>query len=112
MDLQAKLSQRQVKDRIRVVQESPPSDAEIFSMLRPYVVEWFKRNFGTFTLPQKYTIPRIKNGRNVLVFSPTGTGKTLAAFLSIINDLFELGEKNELENRIYCVYISPLRAFL
>jgi len=110
MDLQAKLSQRQVKDRIRVVQESPPSDAEIFSMLRPYVVEWFKRNFGTFTLPQKYTIPRIKNGRNVLVFSPTGTGKTLAAFLSIINDLFELGEKNELENRIYCVYISPLRA--
>lgn len=97
-------------EQIRFVREDPPSDEEIFNLLSPYVADWFKRNFDTFTLPQKYAIPRIMEGRNILVFSPTGTGKTLAAFLSIIDELFRLGERNELEDKIYCVYVSPLRA--
>ncbi len=97
-------------DSIVVVEEKPPSDEEVFSILQPYVAEWFRKTFKTFTIPQKYAIPRIKKRRNVLVFSPTGSGKTLAAFLSIINDLFLLGEKGELEDKVYCVYISPLRA--
>lgn len=98
------------REAISFVQEEPPSDEEIFSLLSPYVKEWFKRSFKTFTLPQRYAIPRIKAGRNILVFSPTGTGKTLAAFLAIIDDLFRLGEKGKLEDKVYCVYVSPLRA--
>lgn len=95
---------------IRFVREDPPSDEDIYKLLSPYVAEWFRRTFKNFTLPQKYAIPRIMEGRNILVFSPTGTGKTLAAFLSIIDYLFRLGKLNRLEDKIYCIYVSPLRA--
>ncbi|WP_460124625.1 ATP-dependent helicase [Stetteria hydrogenophila] len=86
------------------------SDEELYSMLRPYVAEWFRRTYGVFTEPQRAAIPLIKSGRNVLISSPTGTGKTLAAFLGILDELFKLGEAGELEDRIYAVYVSPLRA--
>jgi len=55
-------------------------------------------------------IPRIKAGENVLISSPTGTGKTLAAFLAIIDTLYEYWEMGELEDSIYTLYVSPLRA--
>ncbi len=79
-------------------------------MLRPYVAEWFKRAFETFTEPQRKAIPLIKQGYNVLISSPTGTGKTLAAFLGIIDDLYKIAEEGKLEDKIYAVYVSPLRA--
>lgn len=55
-------------------------------------------------------IPRIKAGENVLISSPTGTGKTLAAFLAIIDTLYEYWERGGLEDSIYALYVSPLRA--
>ncbi|MEM5790925.1 MAG: hypothetical protein QXP77_02675 [Candidatus Aenigmatarchaeota archaeon] len=45
-----------------------------------------------------------------MITAPAGIGKTLSSFLSIIDELFILGEKKELEDFIYCVYISPLKA--
>ncbi|MCE4623723.1 MAG: ATP-dependent helicase [Caldisphaeraceae archaeon] len=85
-------------------------DNEILLMLRPYVARWFKDTFHSFTEPQRYAIPLIKQGKNVLISSPTGTGKTLSAFLAIIDDLYTLAEKDELQKKIYAIYISPLRA--
>ncbi|AEM38175.1 DEAD/H associated domain protein [Pyrolobus fumarii 1A] len=85
-------------------------DDEVYSLLRPYVAEWFRRRYGSFTLPQRCAIPLIKRGENVLVSSPTGTGKTLAVFLGIIDELFRLGEEGRLQDQIYAVYVSPLRA--
>ncbi len=80
-------------------------------MLRPYFREWFKKTFGgRFTYPQKFSIPLIKKERNVLITSPTGSGKTLACFTAILDELFKKAEKGELEDKVYCVYISPLRA--
>lgn len=91
--------------------EQEYSDDELFSILRPYVSEWFKRKFKTFTPPQRMAIPLIKEGYNVLISSPTGTGKTLAVFLGIIDKLYEYYEKNnELINGVHVVYVSPLRA--
>jgi len=87
-----------------------PKDEKVLALLRPYVKEWFKRNFKELTLPQKFSIPLIKKGKNVLITSPTGSGKTLSMFASILDELFRLGEKGKLEEKIYCVYISPLRA--
>ena len=58
-----------------------PSDEEVYSLLRPYVREWFKSTYGKFTLPQKMAIPEIKRGKNVLISSPPGTGKTLSVSL-------------------------------
>lgn len=78
--------------------------------LNGYTLEWFFSNYEGFTPAQRMAIPLIKEGRNVLISSPTGTGKTLAAFLAIIDELYTLALRNSLEDVIYAVYVSPLRA--
>ena len=83
---------------------------QIYKNLHPYVKEWFDNNFEEFTPAQKQAIPEIHKGNNVLVSSPTGSGKTLTAFLSVLNELTSLADKNELEDKVYCIYISPLKA--
>lgn len=82
----------------------------ILRLLLEPVASWFKYRFGGLTIPQKMVIPYIKHGFNVLVSSPTGTGKTLAVFLPLLDELFRLAIDNKLENNIYIVYVSPLRA--
>ncbi len=52
----------------------------------------------------------IHRGSNVLVSSPTGSGKTLTAFLSIISQLTIMAQREMLEDKVYCIYISPLKA--
>ena len=69
------------------------SDEEIYGMLRPYVSKWFREKYKTFTPPQRMAIPLIKEGKNVLISSPTGTGKTLAVFLGLIDNMYEYYEK-------------------
>jgi Lhr-like helicase len=83
---------------------------QIVSMLEPPVAEWFDGKFTNLTEPQGYAVPLIHRRKNVLVSSPTGSGKTLTAFLSIINELARLHRLGKLEDRIYCVYVSPLKA--
>ena len=86
------------------------SDEEIFKILVPEIRQWFKEKFGKFTPPQRYAVMEIHNGNNILISSPTGSGKTFAAFLSAINELLLLAKKGELEDRIYVLYVSPLKA--
>lgn len=86
------------------------SKKQIYKNLHPYVKEWFDKNFEDFTPAQKQAIPEIHKGKNILVSSPTGSGKTLTAFLSVINELTTLADKGELEDKVYCIYISPLKA--
>jgi len=78
--------------------------------LDPIISKWFNAKYDGLTEPQMRAIPIIHSGKNVLVSSPTGTGKTLTGFLSIINELFKLGNEGKLDDRIYCIYISPLKA--
>ncbi len=90
---------------------SDPSEEEVLAMLRPYTRAWFKSKYEEMTPVQRKTIPLVKRGANVLVSSPTGTGKTLAVFLGIIDNLYEYYEKNgSLPSGVYVVYVSPLRA--
>ncbi|HRU81877.1 MAG TPA: DEAD/DEAH box helicase, partial [Candidatus Methanomethylicus sp.] len=65
-----------------------------------------EKGFGGFTEPQKRAIPLIAAGKNVLIIAPTGTGKTEAAFLPILDRLIKDGTKSG----IRVLYISPLRA--
>jgi len=65
-----------------------------------------ERGFGEFTEPQKRAIPFVVEGKNVLVIAPTGTGKTEAAFLPILDRLIREGGRGG----IRLLYISPLRA--
>ena len=82
----------------------------VLDLLEPLIRDWFGSKFTGLTEPQAYAVPLIHARRNVLVSSPTGSGKTLTAFLSIINELYAKQLRGELENRIYCVYVSPLKA--
>jgi ATP-dependent Lhr-like helicase len=83
---------------------------EVMELMHPLVRDWFTGKFKELTEPQALAIPLIHKRENALISSPTGSGKTLTAFLSIINELYNLQEKGALEDRIYCVYVSPLKA--
>jgi ATP-dependent Lhr-like helicase len=48
--------------------------------------------------------------KNILISATTGSGKTLTSFLSILNYLISIARKNKLEDKIYCIYSSPLKA--
>ncbi|MFH1505860.1 MAG: ATP-dependent helicase [archaeon] len=91
-------------------QKEPYKDPEIYRMMTPLVRDWFKGKFKQFAPPQRYAVLNIHNRQNTLISSPTGSGKTLSAFLSIINELVMLSEQDLLLDKIYCVYISPLKA--
>ena len=91
--------------------ENPIFDVrEFLPFLDPLIQRWFNSKYNSITEPQRKAIPLIHERKNVLVSSPTGTGKTLTGFLSVINELFNLSRENKLEDRIYCLYISPLKA--
>jgi len=86
------------------------STDEVLSLMHPVVSEWFRDKFGDVTEAQAMAVPLIHSRKNVLVSSPTGSGKTLTAFLSILNELILLADQGRLEDRIYAVYVSPLKA--
>ncbi|MDI6820282.1 MAG: ATP-dependent helicase [Candidatus Hodarchaeaceae archaeon] len=88
----------------------PSSDEESLGCLEEYVREWFHGNFSELTPPQQYSFKLISQGKNVIITAPTGSGKTLAGFLAILSDLFRLGERGKLQDSVYCIYISPLKA--
>ncbi|PIO00108.1 ATP-dependent helicase [archaeon CG10_big_fil_rev_8_21_14_0_10_43_11] len=85
------------------------SKEEVATFLNPYVLCWFSK-FKDLTPPQKYAFKLIHEQKNTLISSPTGSGKTVSAFLSVINELYALAVRGELEDKIYCLYISPLKA--
>ncbi len=86
------------------------SDEEIFRSLNPLLAKWFKEKFKEFTEPQRYAILNIHHRMNTLVSAETGTGKTLSAFTAVISELLNLSAGGQLEDKVYCVYVSPLRA--
>ena len=80
----------------------------VFSMLvRPIRRLLKERNFRRPTEPQRKAIPKILEGKNVLLISPTATGKTEAAMLPVLNSLIQISRS---EPGIKVLYITPLRA--
>ena len=80
------------------------------SLLSPPVRAWVEQTFGVLTPPQESAIPAVHAGEHVLISAPTGTGKTLAAFLAVISELVADYEAGALGADIQAVYVSPLRA--
>ena len=90
--------------------EEPTEESKLYHILNPLVKQWFKKKFHSFALPQQYGVMPIHCRENVLISSPTGSGKTLTAFLAILNELVDSAEKEILEDRVYAIYVSPLKA--
>jgi ATP-dependent Lhr-like helicase len=84
--------------------------SEIIGILDPLVKEWFFSKFKDFSESQLYGVMNVYERKNILISAPTGNGKTLTSFLSILNYLVSLARKDELEDKIYCIYSSPLKA--
>src|SRR3954451_4747492 len=76
----------------------------------PLVREWFKQELGVPSDPQTKGWPAIATGDDALILAPTGTGKTLAAFLYELNQLIVDGLAAPLPNGVQILYISPLKA--
>ncbi|MEL7059413.1 MAG: DEAD/DEAH box helicase [Acidobacteriota bacterium] len=73
----------------------------------PLVRSWFLEEVGRPTDIQRLAWPRIADDRHVLVSAPTGSGKTLTAFLWALDRLFSGAWPGE---RVRVLYVSPLRA--
>ena len=76
----------------------------------PAVQNWFKAHFEKPSPPQVEGWPHIRSGRDTLICAPTGSGKTLTAFMACLDDLFRKGFENRLADETCVVYISPLKA--
>jgi ATP-dependent helicase Lhr and Lhr-like helicase len=75
------------------------------------VRDWFRSAFPAGPTPaQRLAWPIIASGEDLLLVSPTGTGKTLAAFLAILDRLYREHAAETLAPSLRCVYVSPLRS--
>src|SRR3990172_8691723 len=76
----------------------------------PAVAEWFRETYGEPSYPQLHGWQAISEGHHTLIVAPTGPGQTPAAFLWARDHLYLLGLDGRLEERLYVVYVSPLKA--
>ncbi len=88
----------------------PYTESQLKAVLHPLVNQWFFSRFQEFSLPQRFGVMEIHNRRNVLISAPTGATKTLTGFLAILNELVDSSLKGIMEDKVYCVYVSPLKA--
>ena len=86
------------------------SSSAVLQAFHPAVAGWFSRTFPAPTPAQEGAWPGIRDGRHVLVAAPTGSGKTLTAFLAAIDDLVRRGLDGTLPDTTQVVYVSPLKA--
>lgn len=91
----------------------PPQNLHpVLELFHPAVAGWFHRAFPAPTEAQVQAWPSIEGGRNTLVAAPTGSGKTLTAFMAAIDALVREGQANGgvLPDETRVVYVSPLKA--
>ena len=87
-------------------------DPRALEAFHPAVTAWFRRSFAAPTAAQAAAWPSIRAGRHTLVAAPTGSGKTLTAFLAAIDELVREGVAHggALADATTVLYVSPLKA--
>lgn len=90
----------------------PISADSALTGFHPAVSAWFTSTFPAVTAAQARAWPLIRQHRSTLIAAPTGSGKTLTAFLAVIDDLVHRGldSADGLPDETLVVYVSPLKA--
>ena len=88
----------------------PADGPDPFACFHPVTVEWFKAVFDVPTPPQRMGWPVIARGESALILAPTGTGKTLTAFLWCLDRLMLHPRPEGKRKGCRIVYVSPLKA--
>jgi ATP-dependent Lhr-like helicase len=86
-----------------------PADAAL-ALFHPVTAAWFRAVFDGPTAPQIEGWPAIARGESTLILAPTGTGKTLTAFLWTLNKLMLEAPVDEAFKGCRVIYLSPLKA--
>lgn len=81
----------------------------VLDRFSPAVRAWFAASFPEPTPPQVQGWPHIAGGAHTLICAPTGSGKTLTAFMASI-DRLTTTPAPDAKARTRVLYISPLRA--
>ena len=82
---------------------------DVLTLFRQDTAQWFQNILGEPTPVQQMAWPMIADGMHVLVSAPTGTGKTLSAFLVFLDRLKSQAEQGKLEQKLQLIYVSPLK---
>ncbi|HEY4009960.1 MAG TPA: DEAD/DEAH box helicase, partial [Acidobacteriaceae bacterium] len=85
-----------------------PQPNDVLNLFHPVTAAWFRAVFEEVTAPQREGWPAIARGESTLILAPTGTGKTLTAFLWCLDRLM-LGEPPTTPG-CRVLYVSPLKA--
>ena len=88
----------------------PPAAADLWQDFHPAVAAWFRSAFAGATEAQRRAWPLIRSGRPTLIAAPTGSGKTLTAFLAAIDALVAESAAAPLPDELRVLYVSPLKA--
>jgi ATP-dependent Lhr-like helicase len=86
------------------------ADADLWQPFHPAVAAWFRSTFPSATEAQRRAWPLIRSGSPVLIAAPTGSGKTLTAFLAAIDALVRESGGGPLPDETRVLYVSPLKA--
>src|SRR5450432_1711068 len=79
-------------------------------LFHPITAAWFRAVFDRPTAPQIEGWPAIARGESTLILAPTGTGKTLAAFLWCLDRIMLGNSQSGTDSACRVVYVSPLKA--
>jgi len=91
-------------------QHTPADEAEAaLELFHPITAKWFRAVFDAPTAPQVEGWPAIARGDSTLILAPTGTGKTLTAFLWCLDKLM-MQTPMDAQRGCRVVYLSPLKA--
>ncbi|MBD3386283.1 DEAD/DEAH box helicase [candidate division KSB1 bacterium] len=84
----------------------------ILDRFHPLVARWFESHYQAPSLPQEKGWPSIASGKHTLILAPTGSGKTLSAFLWSLDELTRLTLQSPDQQwpGVHTLYISPLKA--
>ncbi len=88
----------------------PDGPGDVLDRFSPATAAWFRGSFSAPTAAQAGAWAAISSGHHALVVAPTGSGKTLSAFLWALDRLAAEPPPAERLRRCRVLYISPMKA--